>query len=81
MIEKNCGNCTHYQAIAAEVGQSPRGECRYNPPTIFILPAKHGFTGEQIVMAQPMFPQVGSESWCGKFTASYGASGVIQQGN
>ncbi len=62
---ETCGSCRFYFPIDKNGNQ---GECRFEPPKVFVLPKGSPFAGAppEIVL-QSTFPPVKSGAWCGRY--------------
>ena len=62
-----CKDCAFYAGNPYQKSGEPEsGECRYNPPKVFVMTGQHPVTGQPMVQAQPLVPAVSADFWCGQ---------------
>ena len=62
---ETCESCRFYFPIDKNGNQ---GECRWEPPKLFALPAGASLAGgRQMIELRALWPAVKSGAWCGKW--------------
>jgi len=62
---ETCESCRFYFPVDKSGNQ---GECRFEPPKVFVLPKASSFAGvPPEIILQSLFPPVKSGAWCGRY--------------
>lgn len=62
---ETCESCRFYFPIDKSGNQ---GECRFEPPKVFVLPAGSSIAGgRQMIELRSLWPLVKSGAWCGRY--------------
>ncbi len=66
---ETCESCRFYFPVDKSGGQ---GECRWEPPKLFVLPAGSSIAGgRQMIELRSLFPPVKSGAWCGRYIRTF----------
>ena len=62
-----CVTCANFQPLPATRDVKTAGECRINPPVVFVFPSQ-GLDGKMAILPVSFWPTVdGATQWCGKY--------------
>lgn len=60
-----CGSCRFF--VPPDEGQGDIGHCRFNPPTLIMIPTMNPLTHQQGMSHASFFPPVNAAYWCGQW--------------